>query len=109
MSVHRLEYTIGAQAEIEDAYLWIKDRSLQGAAKWRDDLIEKIEALSHSPQIYPVAPESDKFPREIRLLLFRKRRSQFRVYFTIEKTRVVILSVRRSSRKPLEASDLDPS
>ena len=41
-----------------------------------------------------------------RLLLFRKRQSQFRVYFTVESQRVVILSVRRSSRQPLEVDDL---
>jgi plasmid stabilization system protein ParE len=108
MNDFELEYTLGAQAEIEDAYRWIKERSPQGAAKWREDLIEKMEALSRTPHIHPIAPESERFSKAIRLLLFRKRRSQFRVYFTTETKRVVILSVRRSSRKPLEEGDLEP-
>jgi hypothetical protein len=47
-----------------------------------------------------------KFPCEIRQLLFRKRRSQFRILFTITDQRVVILSVRHHSRRPLDGGDL---
>ena len=75
--------------------------------KWRDELIGKVEELSENPLRHPVAPESEKFPREIRLMLFRKRRGQFRIYYTINQKRVVILSVRRSARKPLEKEDLE--
>ena len=109
MSRLRVEYTLGARRELKDSYLWIKERSPQGAEKWRNELLEAIEALADHPLRWPVAPENDRFPREIReirLLLFRKRQSQFRVYFTVESQRVVILSVRRSSRRPLEEDDL---
>lgn len=101
-----VEYTRNAQTEIEDAYLWIRERAVVAAERWRDELIEKIEALADNPHRHPPAPESRKFSCEIRQLLFRKRRSQFRVFYTIDKSRVVILSVRRSSRKPLEEGDL---
>jgi len=102
----RVEYTLHAQGEIEDSYLWIKERAPQAAEKWRDELIGKVEELADNPLRHPVAPESDKFPREIRQMLFRKRRGQFRVFYTIDGKRVVILSVRRSARKPLEGGDL---
>ncbi len=42
----------------------------------------------------------------IRQLLFRKQRSQFRILFTISGKRVVVLSVRHHSRRPLEEGDL---
>ena len=106
MSGFRVEYTPGAWRELKDNYLWIKERSPQGAEKWRNELIEQVEELANNPLRYPVAPENDRFSREIRLLLFRKRQSQFRVYFAVESQRVVILSVRRSSRSPLEEEDL---
>lgn len=102
----RVEYTLGARRELKDSYLWIKERSPQGAGKWRNEILEAIEALADHSLRWPVAPENDHFTREIRLLLFRKRQSQFRVYFTVESLRVVILSVRRSSRRPLEEDDL---
>jgi plasmid stabilization system protein ParE len=102
----RLEYTLNAQTEIEDSYLWIKERAPMAAEKWRDELIGKIQGLAENPRRHPLAPESGKFPWDIRQLLFRKRRGQFRVFYTIDKKRVVILAVRRSARKPLEEGDL---
>lgn len=102
----KVEYTLNAQTEIEDAYLWIRERAPAAAEKWREELIAKIESLSGNPHRHPRAPESGKFPWEIRLMLFRKRRSQLRVYYTIDERRVVILAVRRSARKPLEEEDL---
>lgn len=105
MSSFKVEYTLGAQEELEDSYRWIKERAPQAAEKWLDELIGKVESLVENPLRHPIAPENEKFTREIRLMLFRKRRGQFRIYYTIEKQRVVILSVRRSARKPLEEDD----
>ena len=101
-----VEYTLNAQQEIEEAYLWIRERASRAAEKWRDELIAQIEELAQNPARHPPAPESSKFTREIRQMLFRKRRSQFRIFYTIDRKRVVILSVRRSARKPLEGDDL---
>ncbi len=106
MSKFRIEYTFGAEKEIVESYLWIKEQSPQAAEKWREDLIGKIESLAANPFRHPVAPESERFSKEIRLLLFRKRRGQYRIYYTVDKKRVVILSVRRAARKPLEEGDL---
>jgi mRNA-degrading endonuclease RelE of RelBE toxin-antitoxin system len=53
-----------------------------------------------------LAPESKKFSCEIRQLFFWKRRSQFRILFTITDQRVVILSLRHHSRRPLDDGDL---
>src|SRR5882757_5919826 len=101
MSCYEVEYTAGAQTEMESSFLWIQERAPLAADKWRDELLEKIESLAENPYRHPVAPESHKFTLEIRLMLFRKRRGQFRIYYTVEKKRVVILTVRRSARKPL--------
>ena len=101
-----VEYTPHAQGELESVYLWIKARAPMSAVRWRDDLIAKAESLASDPGRHRLAPESRRFPVEIRQLLFRKHRSQFRILFTISGKRVVILSVRHHSRKPLEEGDL---
>jgi len=101
-----VEYTAHAQRELEDVYLWIKARAPLSAYRWRDELIAKVEALATDPERHRLAPESRRFPCEIRQLLFRKRRSQFRILFTITGHRVVILSVRHHSRRPLGEKDL---
>jgi len=100
-----VEYTANARRELEDTYLWIKVRAPISAVRWREDLIAKVESLSNDPHRHRLAPESKKFPCDIRQLLFRNRRSQFRILFTIAGERVVILSIRHHSRRPLEDSD----
>ncbi len=101
-----VEYTANARRELEDTYLWIKARAPISAVRWREDLITKVETLAVEPQRHRLAPESKKFPCDIRQLLFRKRRSQFRILFTIAEERVVILTIRHHSRRPLEDGDL---
>lgn len=50
-----------------------------------EELIHKIESLAVQPEKHRLAPESPRFTKDIRQLLFRKRRSQFRVLYTIER------------------------
>ncbi|GEP41322.1 type II toxin-antitoxin system RelE/ParE family toxin [Brevifollis gellanilyticus] len=103
---YEVEYTLQAQSELEEVYRWIQMRAPLSAIRWREEIISKVESLSSSPERHRLASESSRFPAEIRQLLFRKRRSQFRILFTITGERVVILSVRHHSRKPLEGGDL---
>ncbi len=107
MTRFRVEYAAKAQQQIEQIYFWIKKKSPVAADKWLDDLLAQGASLAEHPLRYPLASESKKFPSEIRLMLFRKRRSQFRIYYTVDKKRVVILTVRRSTRKPLDTEDLN--
>ena len=103
---HEIEYTAHAQEELEEVYRWIKTRAPLSAIRWREDVIAKVESLAENPERHRLAPESSRFPVEIRQLLFRKRRSQFRILFTVSAEHVVILSVRHHSRRPLEGGDL---
>lgn len=101
-----IEYTAHAQSELESVYLWIRERAPISASRWLEDLIAKVESLANDPFRHRLAPENCRFPVEIRQLLFRKQRSQFRIIFTVSGKRVVILSVRHHSRKPLKEDDL---
>lgn len=106
MKSFEIEYTFTALDEIEENFRWINERAPQAAQKWRDELIERIDSLADNPLCCPLAPENSKFSREIRLLLFRSKRSQLRIYYTVDGKRVVVLTVRRVFRKPLEKGDL---
>lgn len=102
---HKIEYTDNALHEIAETYHWIKQRGDVTASRWREELIAKIETLADQPERHRLAPESPRFTRDIRQLLFRKRRSQFRILYTIEAKRVVILSFRHHSRQPLSGEE----
>lgn len=103
---YEVAYAPNAIREVEDIYLWIKCRAPLSADRWRDDFIAKAESLSKDPTSHRLAPENSKFTCEIRQLLFRKRRSQFRIIFTIKEDKVIILTVRHHSRRPLDEGEL---
>jgi plasmid stabilization system protein ParE len=101
-----VEYTLDAKHEIREVYLWIRARLPQAAERWRDELIEKVDLLAVAAKSHPRIPESARFKEEVRQFLHGKRRGQFRVIYLVEDTRVIILSVRHSSRAPLKEGDL---
>jgi plasmid stabilization system protein ParE len=100
-----IEHTDNALREIANTYLWIKQRGERTASRWREELIRKIESLAVQPEKHRLAPENPRFTKAIGQLQFRKRRSQFRVLYTIEGRRVVILSFRHHSRQPLSGDE----
>ena len=59
-----------------------------------------VHALADGPERWPLAPESDAFPRrqQIRQLLYGKRRNVYRVLYTIHADRVSVLHVRHAAR-----------
>ena len=61
MTRFRVVLTDQAAKEAEAAYLWILDRSPQGAARWWDGFEEAVLSLAMFPERCPLAPESDVF------------------------------------------------
>lgn len=103
---YEIEYTLHAQNELLETYLWIQERAPFSSIRWREEMIAKVESLAVDPLRHRLAPESSRFSVQVRQMLFRKRHSQFRILFTVSARRVVILSIRHHSRKPLEEGDL---
>jgi plasmid stabilization system protein ParE len=67
-----------AQREIRLAVRWISEhQSPTAAAKWYNGLIKKASTLKTHPTRCPVAAENDRFPEEIRELLYGKRRNKY--------------------------------
>jgi plasmid stabilization system protein ParE len=95
-----------AEREIRAAVRWkTENASPTIAAHWYNGLIKKIETLLSHPSRFPLAAENDKFPEEIRELLYGrggKRTHRHRIIFTIREDTVHILYVRHTARDELE-------
>lgn len=101
--MYRIEITGRAQADADNAYEWMNEHiSPAQAERWYQGLFKQIETLTRQPMRCPLAIENDRFPEEIRELLYVKRNNKFRIIFTIRENTVVILFVHHGARKELE-------
>lgn len=90
----RVELTGTAQGDLDAILEWL----LAGEAGerghlWFQKLKEALFSLSELPRRCPVAPEDAEFPFEVRQLLYGRKPRQYRVLFTIEEKRIVILHI----------------
>lgn len=100
---YRIEITERAAADAESAYAWIAEHiSPEQAERWYRGLLRQIATLSKSARRCPLADENDRFPHELRVLLYGKRRSTYRVLFTIEGDTVYVLFVHHGARDELK-------
>src|SRR5438477_5064522 len=104
---YRVEVSDLAEAEAHAAFLWYSQRSPKHAGKWYDDLLNAISSLSEMPERCPVVTEGSKDRTEVRLMLYGKKPSVYRILFTIfhhpnGEGEVRILHVRHASRSRAE-------
>jgi plasmid stabilization system protein ParE len=92
-----------AERDIREAarFLLEESRSPAKALRWVRGVRAKIDTLQSSPERCPVDPDSDAYGREVRVLLFGKRRGVYRVLFVIEGDAVQVLTVRHAARRSL--------
>jgi plasmid stabilization system protein ParE len=96
---YRLEVTAPAEQEIEVAEDWIAVDSPEAAERWSQGIFAALKTLDTMPARCPLAPENEDHPKEIRQLVH----GRYRILFTIQPGRVVILHVRHGARLPLQA------
>jgi plasmid stabilization system protein ParE len=94
-----------AYAEIGRAYAWLAERNEVAADKWRSSLLAAIENLAENPRRYPLAPEDDWYPGELRQLLMGKRRGTYRILFEIVGETVYIVRVRHGAQDLLSPEE----
>ncbi len=93
---YRVEITDTALAEVENAYLWLRERAPSQAIKWRKELLETVESLKDNPERCSLAPENDEFiSRKLRHILY----GNYRLVFVIIDTTVYILHVRHFGQR----------
>jgi plasmid stabilization system protein ParE len=89
------------------AQWWAEHRSLAQAERWYDGFIRAILKLAQEPQRCSLAREHDKFPFEIRQLIYGLgRKGTHRAVFTIRQDKVVILLIRHLAQSDLDFGDL---
>jgi|SRR6185369_1085575 plasmid stabilization system protein ParE len=92
MKRYAVVFEKSAQANVRESYDW--GCSVWGrkeAQRWVRKLREAVsKQLAVVPKGFPLAPENDEFPEEIRQLVV----GRYRVLFTIKKHRVHVLHVR---------------
>lgn len=104
MKQFRVLVAAPAEAEIEAAYLFIREDSTANAVAWRAGLYEAALSLKSFPERCAVAPENGPFEFEIRQFLY----SNYRLLFTIQGDDVVILHVRHGARLWMAADEIVP-
>jgi plasmid stabilization system protein ParE len=101
MKSYRVEPTDKALVDAGEVYFWINDQSETAALRWYEGLMKAFRSLEKNPYRCPLTPESVFFKEEIRQLLYGK----YRILFTIEEERVLILRVRHGAQEYLKPED----
>jgi len=77
--------------EIEEAYLWLLERTQQHAPAWYNRVLDSVYSLENLPSRCPLAPEYKKSKDEVRHLIVGDRIHGYRIVYAIRGDTVVIL------------------
>ena len=92
-----------AERGIRAAVRWFHEhRPPTAAAKWYNGLIKKVGTLKSHPLRGPIAAENEKFPEEIRELLYGRRGNVFRIIYAIRGDEVHVLYLHHAAMDELE-------
>ena len=97
-----------AAVELEDAYQWwAANRSVVQANRWHTAFIEAMLTLEDRPHRFPLAPENELFPVEVRQFVFGLGvRPTHRAIFMIRQDAVLILRVRHLAQDRISPDDI---
>jgi plasmid stabilization system protein ParE len=110
MMAYHVQITGRAKADIHEAAEWYAKRDAAVGAVWTAGIDASIESLGEDPERCSLAHETDRFPFELRELLFGAgRRKTHRILFRIDEDRVEILAVRHTSRRDLSPGEIGES
>ena len=101
----RVVFRPQARADVAAAVAWLARTSPTTAARWRSGLFQIVEKLETNPALCPAADEAADLGLELRELLYGRRRSIYRILFTIDGQTVNILRVRHASQDRLKPGD----
>ncbi len=95
------------QADIEDIYQWLRQRSPTGAAAWYAAIVATLDRLADVAATCPAAAEAATVGVDLRQALFKTRRGRtYRILFLIVDAEVRVLRVRGPGQRPIAARDL---
>ena len=101
----RVEYTAEPEVDLGGILDWLISQDAgQAGLQWFEALEDAVASLSEMPLRCPLAPENRRFPFEVRQLIYGRKPHLYRIIFTIEGERVVILHIWHGRRQPLGTS-----
>jgi len=77
----------------------------QTGIDWFMALDDAFGSLAEFPERCPIAPESARFPFEVRQLLYGRKPHLYRILFTIQLDTVYVLHIRHGRRKRVAPSE----
>jgi mRNA-degrading endonuclease RelE of RelBE toxin-antitoxin system len=106
--VYRVVLADSAKADANAIYERVVAAAPHRGPLWFDDLIDCLYSLDHLPLRCPLAREAAKARRDIRCLLFGKRRNTYRILYEIDKPRktVWVLHIRHGARRDMEPEEI---
>jgi plasmid stabilization system protein ParE len=97
----RVEISLQAERDAEQILEWLlSQKSGQAGIDWFLAMDDAFASLSEFPQRCPIAPESPRFPFEVRQLFYGGKPDVYRILFTISTDVVTVLHIRHGRRKP---------
>ena len=88
-------------------FVWLFERSPQGAAAWLDAYDQMIERLTTAAESFPAAHENQDIELEVKQVLFKTKRGRiYRAVFHVDGRDVFILRVRGPGQAPITMDDL---
>jgi plasmid stabilization system protein ParE len=94
-----------AERDLIEAADWIAERAPQGAARWFNGFLERLQALEDNPESYALAQEAAYLSIPLRELLYRTKSSVSRALFVIVDDEVRVLRIRRPGQDLLQRED----
>jgi plasmid stabilization system protein ParE len=96
-----------ARTDVDAIFSWLVRRSVQGAISWYLAFKGAVARVAAAGETYGLAPEGERFARDLREALFKTRRGKnYRIVFEISDTEIVILRVRGPGQALLRRRDL---
>ena len=108
---YSVEFSEQCEADLDTCYLRLSRVSPEVAERWQRGILAACFSLSQFPRRCTIAPEAQSLGREVRLLLYRNRRTLYRILYTIfdateDSSGIVrILRVRQGARQESEVDD----
>jgi plasmid stabilization system protein ParE len=98
----RVELATQAESDAEAILDWLRSQHAgETGIRWFLALEDAIASLATFPERYPLAPESARFPFEVRQLLYGRKPHVYRILLTIEGETVKVLHIRHARRRPI--------
>ena len=107
-TVYHVALADSAKADADDIYKRIVAEAPLRGPQWFEELMASLYSLDRFPNRCPLAREARKAERQIRCLLFGKRRNVYRILCEVDEAKptVWVLHIRHGARRDMKAREI---